>query len=191
MPVAASPLGPLPALSSLTVRVVGCPSRVSLRFARRYAIPCGPCVSLARSSRRFGSAPRVCAVCVLSCSRGVHAPPPPWVGVARALRAVPVQGAGRAVPGGSCPSAFPAPIPCSAYLALGRVARSRRPLALLGVAHRPAGRPAFVSWLCALWGGTRALLGGASCRGLGRLGLGARPRPTACPWGVQLGPATH
>ena len=40
-------------------------------------------------------------------------------------------------------------------------------------------------------GSTRAAGGGASCLGMGRPGLGALPRPTACPWGVRLGPATH
>ena len=59
----------------------------------------------------FGSAPRVRCVCVRSCSRGLRASPPLRLGVARALRAVPVQGAGRAVPGGWCPSAFPAAVP--------------------------------------------------------------------------------
>ena len=40
-------------------------------------------------------------------------PPPPWVSVARAPRAVPVLGTGRAVPRGPCPSACPASDPCS------------------------------------------------------------------------------
>ena len=47
-------------------------------------------------------------------------------------------------------------------------------------------------WLCPLWGrheGARG--GGASCMGVERPGLGALPRPTARPWGVQPGPATH
>ena len=39
--------------------------------------------------------------------------------VSRAPRVVPVQGAGRAVPCGSCPSAFPASVPCAVWLALG------------------------------------------------------------------------
>ena len=50
-------------------------------------------------------------------SRGVRVPP--RVGVARASRAVLVQGAGRAVPGGLCPSAFPALVSFSALLARG------------------------------------------------------------------------
>ena len=100
----------------------------------------------------FGSAPHVRCVCVRSCSRGVRATHPPQIGMARALRVVPAQGAGRAVPGGSCPSAFPATVPCSAYLARGGVAWSLRLLVLLGVMRPPAGRPAFVRWLCTLWG---------------------------------------
>ena len=66
----------------------------------------------------FGSRPHVSCVCVRSWSRGV-CPPPPWAGEARALRAVPVKGPGRAVPGDSSASSFPAPVPCSAYLARG------------------------------------------------------------------------
>ena len=61
---------------------------------------------------------RVRAACPLSACALVLArlvrPPPPEVGVARAPRAVLLQGAGRAVPGGWCPSAFSAPVPCSA-----------------------------------------------------------------------------
>ena len=40
-------------------------------------------------------------------------------------------------------------------------------------------------------GSTRAPEGGASCLGLGRPGLGARPHLTARPWGLRPGPATH
>ena len=125
-----------PAVPSLRL-----PVRHSMRFVRSEGSVRLP----------FGSAPRVPCVCVRSCFPDVRPPPPP-VGVARTLRAVPLQGAGRALPGGSCPSAFPAPVPCSAYLALGGLARSLRPLAWLGVARPPAGRPLFLCWLCALWG---------------------------------------
>ena len=150
MPVLASPLGLLPDLASLAVRNAGSPAGVSFLFTCRYAIPCGLCGPRARF---FGFAPRVCSVCVRSCSRGVRPhPPPPRVSVARALRAVPVQGAGRAVSCAWFDSAFPAPVPCSAYLALWGLARSLRPLAWLGVARPPAGRPAFARWVWALWG---------------------------------------
>ena len=33
--------------------------------------------------------------------------------------------------------------------------------------------------------------GGTSCLGVGRPGLGALPRPTACTWGVRFGPVTR
>ena len=89
------------------------------------------------------------------------------------------------------PPAFPAPVPCFAYLALGRVARSLLSLALRSVARPPAGMPAFLSWLCVLWGGHKGARGVATCLRVGRPGWGALPRPTARPWGVRQGPATH
>ena len=64
---------------------------------------------------------QVCAVCSLRVWALLHprcARSPALVGVTRVPRAVPVQAAGGAVPGGSCPFAFPALVPCSAYLAL-------------------------------------------------------------------------
>ena len=135
----------------------------------------------------FGFAPRVRCVCVRSCSRGVRPPRPLCVGVARALRLVLVQGAGRAVSGGSCPSAFPAAVPCSAYLARRGLARFLRPLALLGVTRPPAGRPAFVCLLCALWGQHEGAGGGASRLGLGRPESGALQHPTVRPYGRAAG----
>ena len=62
-----------------------------------------------------------CPLCgrALALSRRPRPPPPPRVGVARAARAVPVLGAGRAVPRGPCPSACPASVSCSVWLALG------------------------------------------------------------------------
>ena len=48
------------------------------------------------------------------------------------------------------------------------------------------------TWLCALWGRLAgALRRGAGCLRVGRPELGAHPRPTACPWGVRPGIATH
>ena len=82
----------------------------------------------------FWFSPRVLCVCVRSRSRGVRYPPPPWVGVARARRAVPVLGAGRAVSRGPCPPACPASVPCFLWLAWGgQAARSRFPLPGLGL----------------------------------------------------------
>ena len=49
----------------------------------------------------------------------------------------------------------------------------------------------FLSWFFALRGGRRMPGGGASCLGVGRLGLGAHPHPTARPWGVHPEPPTH
>ena len=53
--------------------------------------------------------------------------PPPLGGVARAPRAVPALGAGRAVPRGLCPSACPAPVSYSVWRASGGAVRSRFP----------------------------------------------------------------
>ena len=94
----------------------GLPSRVSLPLACWFAIERGLCVPHARSgcpsAARRVPAVRVCAPVPAACAL------PPLVGVTRALCAVPLQRAGRAVPGGPCPSAFPAPVPCSACLVL-------------------------------------------------------------------------
>ena len=178
--VLAFPFGLLPALP----RVAGCPARVSLPFACQYAIPCGLCIPQAWSGCPSGSC-RVSAASV--CARAPAAYLPPCIGMAHALRAVLLQGAVRTVPRGSCPSAFPAPVLCSTYLALWGVAQSLRPLAWFRVARPPAGRTAFASWLCALLGRH----GGGSRLGVRRLGLGALPRPDAYPRGVRPGPATH
>ena len=181
-----------PSLTSLAVRVAGCTVRVSVPLACRYAIPCGLCVPQARSgcpSRRD------CVSVGCGCARApaVFAPlPPPRVGVARALRRVPVQGASRAVPGGSCPSAFPAPFPCSASLALGGLARSLGSLAWLGVCRPPPNRPALVCCLCALWGRHEGARGGGALAWVwGVRGWALSQHPTARPWGARLGPATN
>ena len=59
-----------------------------------------------------------------------------------------------------------------------------------GPVTHPTAR-ALASWLCALWGGTRAPGGGASCLDVGRPGSGALPPPTARPLGGLPGPTTH
>ena len=81
---------------------------------------------------------------------------------------------------------------------LGRAARARYPLAVdagvvgVGARHQP---PSACSCELALpaAGAARGRLGGGgtSCLGVGRPGLGAIPRPTAHPWGVRSGLATH
>ena len=120
-------LGPAPGVVSLpfppsrpacpALLGAGRPVRVSLTLARWYAIPRGLCVPRARSGCPSGS-PRVPFVCV--CARAPVAsapPPPPWCGL-RTSRGM-ALGAGRAVPRGRCPSACPAPVPCSVWRAWG------------------------------------------------------------------------
>ena len=89
----------------------------------------------------FWWSPRVLFVCVRSRSRGVRSP---LGGVVRASRVVPALGAGRAVPCGPCPSACPAPVPCSVWRALG------------GGGLVPV--PPYLAWGCG--GGGRASPGG-------------------------------
>ena len=50
---------------------------------------------------------------------------------------------------------------------------------------------ALASWLCALWWRHEGARGGASCLGVGRLGSGALPAPTARPLAGLPGPTTH
>ena len=94
-------------------------ARVSLTLPRQYAIPCGLCVPWARSGCLSGT-PSVPFACACTRAPAASAPfCPPRIGVARAPRVVPVQGAGGAVPRGRCPSAFPASVPCAVWLAWG------------------------------------------------------------------------
>ena len=119
--------------------------------------------------------PASLCVCVRSRSRGVPSPPP-LAGVVCAPRAVPALGAGRAVPRGPCPSACPAPVPCSVWRAWG--------------GGGPVPAPPYLAWGC--WGGGRASPGGGAfhcCKG--RLGSGASPPLTARPLCGLLGSATH
>ena len=82
---------------------------------------------------------RVCALALSRCPL-----PPPLDGVPRASRVVPALGAGRAVPRGPCPSACPAPVPCSVWRALG--------------GGGPVPVPPYLVWGCG--GGGRASPGG-------------------------------
>ena len=123
-------------------------------------------------------------VCALALPRR---PLPPLLGgVACAPRAVPALGAGRAVTRGPCPSACPAPVPCSVWRAWGGAVRSWLPPTWLGVVGVAVGRP---RGGVPSTGGARG--GGASCLGVGRLGSGALPPPTARPLGGLPGPTTH
>ena len=164
-------LGPVPGVVSLpfppshpacpALRVAGRAVRVSLTLARWYAIPRGLCVPRARSGCPSGS-PRVPFACV--CARAPAAPALPLLGgVACAPRAVPALGAGRAVPRGPCPSACPAPVPCSVWLDLGG-----------------GGGPVPV-FPYLVWG----------CCCERRLRSGAPPPQSARPLGGLLGSATH
>ena len=100
--------------------VAGRPVRLSLTLACLYAIPCGLCVPGAWFGCPSGI-PRVPFACVCARALAVSASfLPPRVGVARAACRVLVQGAGRALPRGPCPSAFPASVPCALWLACGR-----------------------------------------------------------------------
>ena len=142
-------------------------------------------------------------VCALALSRRPRPPPPPRVGVARAPRAVPVLGAGRAVPLGPCPSACPASVPCSVWLAWGGGGPVPFPPTWLGAACSPWGgcgrggpsptppRALLLAGFARCGDGMRVPGGGASCLGVGRLGSGALPPPTARPLGVRPGPTTH
>ena len=134
--VVSSPFSPSrPAFPALCVP--GPPVRVILTLARWYAIPCGLCVPWARSGCPSGI-PRVSFVfvCAIALSQRPRPPPPNLGGVARAPRAVPVLGAGRAVPRGPCPSACPASVLCSVWLAWG--------------GGGPVPFPPYLAWGCAL-----------------------------------------
>ena len=134
---------------------------------------------------------RVCALALSGCPL-----PPPLGGVACASRVVPALGAGRAVPRGPCPSACPAPVPCSVWRAWGGAVRSRFPPTGLGVAGVAAGCPlggvpstvVWGVWGHALplprrpahWAGCRGPR--STCCGRGRAGVGA----LLCPIGRHV-----
>ena len=146
---------PRPACSAL--RVAGRLVQVSLTLARWYAIPHGLCVPRARSGCPSGS-PRVSLSCV--CARAPASSAP--------------------LPTGPCPSACPAPVPCSVWRACGEAVRSRFPPTWLGVVGVAVGRP---------WGGCLLLSprpacpAGAACRG-----GGWGPSPGGWPATVVRGP---
>ena len=113
-------------------------------------------------------------VCALALPRR---PLPPLLGgVACAPPAVTALGAGRAVPRGPCPSACPAPVPCSVWRAWGGSGPVPAPPYLVSGCGASVGRP------------TR---GGAFYCCEGRLGSGAPPPPTGRPLGGLLGSAIH
>ena len=160
-------------------------------------------VRSARSVRLpFWSSPRAPSVCVRSRSRGVR-PSPPLGGVAGAPRVVPALSAGRAVPRGPCPSACPAPVPCSVWRALGGGGLVLVPPYLAwGCGGGGRASPGGVPW--GVWAGCRGRCGAsgvgrsptpdcspsgrAAGAGVGRPGSAALPPPTARPLGGLLGP---
>ena len=176
---------------------------MSLILARWYAIPCGLCVPRARSGCPSGFSP-VSFVCV--CAHALVAsapPPPPRVGVARAPHAVPVLGAGRAVPRGPCPSACPASVPSSVWLAWGGGGGRPGPVSpyvawgcalpagwvrAWGPVTNPTAR-ALVCWLCALWGRHEGAQGGRLLPGCRASRVGGSPTPNhSSSWGCGRGP---
>ena len=141
---------PLPSLAGTTFHAV-----CAFRALGPVALPVVPACPL-----------RVCALAL------PRRPLPPLLGgVACAPRAVPALGAGRAVPRGPCPSACPAPVPCSIWRASGGAVRSRFPPTWLGVVGVAVGRPR---------GGCRLLLRGAS-------GVRRSPSPDCPPTGRAVG----
>ena len=82
-----------------------------------------------------------CPFCVCALALPRRPLPPPLGGVACAPRVGPALCAGRAVPRGPCPSACPAPVPCSVWRAWGGAVRSRFPPTWLGVVGVAVGRP--------------------------------------------------
>ena len=130
-------------------------------------------------------------VCALALPR--RPLPPPLGGVACAPRVVPALGAGRAVPQGPCPSACPAPVPCSVWRAWGGGGPVPVPPYLArgcggGGRASPGGVPSTVARgvrgqalplprLPAHWAGCRGPR--STCCGRGRAGVGA----LLCPLG--------
>ena len=142
-----SPSSPFPPRVSRVA--CGGPSRPGVPYPRSLVRHSMWSVRSARSVRLpFWWSPRVLFVCVRSRSRGVRSP---LGGVARASRVVPALGAGRAVPCGPCPSACPAPVPCSVWRAWGG-GRSGPGSPLLGLGLRgrrlgvPGGVPSSIAW---------------------------------------------
>ena len=111
----AYPVSPLP--SRVSSAVCGGPSGCPLSLLAGTPFH-AVCASMrARSSCPSGIR-RVSFVSQCARALAASAPlPPPLVGVVRSSRAVPVVGACRALPRGSCPSACPASVPCPVWLA--------------------------------------------------------------------------
>ena len=136
-----------------------------------------------------------CPLCVCALALPRRPLPPPLGGVACAPRLVPALGAGRAVPRGPCPSACPAPVPCSVWRAWGGGGPVPVPPYLAGGCGgggraSPGGVPSTVArgvWgqalplprLPAHWAGCWGPR--STCCGRGRAGVGA----PLCPLGLH------
>ena len=180
---------PFPRLPRSACCGLCCPGVPSFRLSVRHSMRS---VRSAGSVRLpFGSRPRVCWVRVRSCSRGVHASPPPQVGVARALRAVLVQDACRAIPGAPAPPRFLPRSRAPPILLFGGWPGPFVPLPGLGwLAPVQAGLPLRAGF-ARCGGGTRAPGGRRLLPGRGASGVGRSPTPNRRPWGVRPGPTTH
>ena len=106
-----------------------------------------------------------------------------------------VWGGGRLSPGCGAPGVRRSTT--SDRLSMGRAAGVRYPLAVgagavgVGTRHRPHSARCWELDLRAVGAARGRPGGGAFSLGVGRPGLGALPRPTARPWGVRPGSATH
>ena len=143
-------------------------------------------------------------VCALALPR--RPLPPPLGGVACAPRAVPALGAGRAVPRGPCPSACPAPVPCSVWRAWGGRSGPGSPYLAWGcggggraswggvpftVARGVWGQALPLPRLPAHWAGCRGPR--STCCGRGRAGVGALLCPLGLHalWGLRAAGRVH
>ena len=192
--------GPVPGVVSLSfppsrpacsaLRVAGRPFRVSL------TLPAGTPFHAVCAFRALGPVALLVVpacpfrVCALALPR--RPLPPPLGGVACAPRLVPALGAGRAVPRRPCPSACPAPVPCSVWCAWGGAVRSQFPptwLRVVGVAvGRPRGGCLGASGVRRSPGPDCLPSGRAARAGVGRPGSDALQPPTARPLGGLPGP---
>ena len=134
-----------------------------------------------------------------ACGRGDPSPTPRRAllraGFARCAGGTRAPVGRRLLPGCGAYGAGRSPTPDR--LSLERAAGAYYPLAVgaggvgVGTRHLPHSARSCELALCAVGAARGHPGGGASCLGMGRPGRGAHPRPTARPWGVRPGRATH
>ena len=117
-------------------------------------------------------------VCALVLPRRPRSPPPPPAGVARALRAVPVLGAGRAVPLGPCPIRASCPGPVLFVLLFFSLSVPFR-----AGAARSCFPPTWLGAVRPQWGGPLSF---AVSAGAGGWGVEAGPAPASLPGAAVL-----